>query len=284
MARQFGHLRRLPSGRWQASYVGAGGKRRTALRTFRTKTDARRWLATVEADVVRGVLVDSDLGRETFGNYARDWLRDNPKIGPRWRETCLRNLRLHLADLEDVELRAMTPVMVRRWHAEALRGTGSRTSIAQSYRFMRAVLNGAVREGAIAKNPCQVVGAGADRARERTVASPAEVANLVAVITPRYRAAVLLAAWCGLRRGEVLALHREDIDLVARTVTVRRNRVELLESGKAFDGPPKTEAARRTVSIPPHVLPVLEEHLTTWAGPDRVFVGQDGRPMPCLSG
>lgn len=278
MARQFGHIRKFKSGRWQASYVGPGGKRRTAPRTFRTKTDARRWLATVEADLLRGVWVDDDLGRETFGNYARAWLTDNPRIGPRWRETCLRNLRLHLADLDGVELRKLTPVMVRRWHADALRGAGGRTSIAQSYRFLRAVLNGAVREGAIAKNPCQVVGAGADRARERTVASPAEVAALVEAITPRYRAAVLLAAWCGLRRGEVLGLFREDIDLAAGTVTVRRNRVELL-SGKSFDGPPKTEAGHRTVSIPPHVLPVLREHMTAWAGPERVFVGQDGRPM-----
>ena len=87
------------------------------------------------------------------------------------------------------------------------------------------------------------------------------------------------AAVAGLRRGEVLALHREDIDLDAGTVTVRRNRIELLESDQAFDGAPKTHAGRRTVTIPPHVLPVLVEHVTEWAGPERVFVGQNGQPM-----
>jgi integrase len=124
-----------------------------------------------------------------------------------------------------------------------------------------------------------VVGAGSDRARERPVATPGQVVELVEAITPRYRAAVLLAAWCGLRRGEVLALHREDVDLGAGTVTVRRNRVELLESGTAYDGPPKTAAGRRTVAIPPHVLPVLRDHMAEWAGDERVFVGQDGQPM-----
>jgi hypothetical protein len=67
-------------------------------------------------------------------------------------------------------------------------------------------------------------------------------------------------------------------------VTVRRNRAELLENGRAaFDADPKTDAGRRTVSIPPHVVPVLAEHMTAWAGPDRVFVGRDGRPMRPLN-
>ena len=278
--RQFGSIRQVqPSGRYQASYVGPDGRRRNAPTTFKRKTDAARWLAAKEIDIARGTWLDHDQARESFGNYARGWLRDHQNMGPRYRETCLRNLRLHLAPLDEVRLGALSPYVVRTWYAEARRGTGGRTSIAQSYRFMRAVMNTAVREGIVAKNPCQVPGAGSDRAKERTVASVVEVVALVEAITPRYRAAVLLAAWCGLRRGEVLGLNREDIDLDAGTVTVRRNRVELLESARAFDGPPKTAAGSRVVNIPPHVLPVLAEHMETWAGARRVFVGQSGHPM-----
>jgi integrase len=277
--RKFGQVRRLPSGRYQASFVDPWGKRHNAPTTYRNKTDARRWLSTQEADIARGTWVDDTLGRQAFGDYARGWLRDHQKMGPRYRETCLRNLRLHLAPLVDVELRALTPMVVRTWYADAMRGSGGRTSIAQSYRFMRAALNAAVREGAIARNPCQIPGAGADRAKERTVASLDELAALVGAITPRYRAAVLLAAWCGLRRGEVLGLYREDVDLAAATVTVRRNRIELLESPTKFDGRPKSAAGSRSVNIPPHVLPILAEHMAEWAGPQRVFVGRTGQPM-----
>ena len=152
--------------------------------------------------------LDEDLGRQSFGNYARGWLRDHPKMGPRYRETCARNLRLHLQPLDDVPLQAITPTVVRERYAAAMRGSGGRASIMQSYRFLRAVLSTAVRDGAIAKNPCQIPGAGSDRAKERPAASPGEVVALVEAITPRYRAAVLLAAWCGLRRGEVLGLRR----------------------------------------------------------------------------
>jgi integrase len=106
------------------------------------------------------------------------------------------------------------------------------------------------------------------------------VVALVDAITPWYRAAVLLAAWCGLRRGEVVALRREDIDLDAGTVTVRHNRVELLESpSAAFDADPKTDAGKRTVAVPPYVLPFFQEHMAKWAGSDRVFVGRDGQAM-----
>jgi integrase len=277
--RRFGMVRKLQSGRYQASFIGPSGQRQTAPRTFRTKTDADRWLSTVEADLSRGTWLDENLGREPFGTYARAWLRDHPKMGPRYRETCERNLRLHLAPLLDVPLRAVTPAVVREWYAAAQRGSGGRTSIMQSYRLLRAVMNTAARDGAITRNPCQITGAGSDRAKERPIATPAQVAALIEAITPRYRAAVLLAAWCGLRRGEILGLHPADVDLVAGTVTVRRNRVELLATPAAFDADPKTDAGKRTVTIPPHVLPVLAEHMTIWAGPDRVFVGRDGRPM-----
>lgn len=277
--RRFGKVRKLPSGRYQASFVGPSGIRQTAPRTFRTRTDADRWLTTVETDLSRGTWLDEELGRESFGNYARAWLHDHPKMGPRYRETCQRNLRLHLAPLEDVPLRALTPAVVREWYASALRGKGGRASIMQSYRFLRAVMSTAVRDGAITKNPCHIQGAGSDRAKERPIATPAQVAALVEAITPRYRAAILLAAWCGLRRGELLALHRDDIDLASGSVTIRRTRIELLATRQAFDADPKTDAGKRTVTIPPHVLPVLVEHLETWAGPEQVFIGRDGRTM-----
>lgn len=277
--RRFGSVRRLPSGRWQASFAAPNGQRRYAPHTFRTKTDADRWLVAVEAEISRGAWVDDKLGRELFGNYARAYLRDNPNIGDRWKETCLRNLRLHLAELEKLPLIGITPPVVRSWYAKALAGPGGNTSVAQSYRFLRAVMNSAVRDGALTTNPCQIPGAGTDKAKERGIATPEQVADLVEAITPRYRAAVLLAAWCGLRRGEVCGLRTEDVDLVGRAVWVRQNRVELLESAQKYDKEPKTAAGRREVAIPPHLLPYLTAHMTEWAGRERFFLGRDGQPM-----
>ncbi|MFI9406256.1 tyrosine recombinase XerC [Nocardia sp. NPDC052316] len=236
-------------------------------------------MVKVEADISRGTWLDEQLGLTLFRDYASDYLRDNPDVGARWEETCRRNMRLHMAELLDKPLIAITGPVVRSWHAKALAGTGGKTSIAQSYRFLRAVLNQAKRDNAISVNPCTIKGAGSDGSKERNVATVTQVAELVEKITPRYRAAVLLAAWCGLRRGEIIGLAVADLDLETNEVHVRRNRVELLESDDAFDKDPKTDAGKRPVSIPPHLRPYLVEHKEKWAGKTWLFVGRDGERM-----
>lgn len=120
--RQFGSIRKLPSGKFQASFVDPSGKRQNAPDTFRSRPDASRWLSLVETDLSRGTWLDNAGGAMLLGDYARAILRDSPKIGVRWRETCHRNMRLHLMPLLDHPLRLVTPLRVREWHAAALRG------------------------------------------------------------------------------------------------------------------------------------------------------------------
>jgi integrase len=118
------------------------------------------------------------------------------------------------------------------------------------------------------------------RAAERPVATPAQVVELVEAINPRYRTAVLIAAWCGIRRGEIAGLRVHDVDLTDQTITIRKNRVEPLAApSAAFDGDPKTAAGKRTIAVPPHVMPVLRLHLEQYAGPVRLFVSRDGSPL-----
>ena len=279
--RRFGRIRKLPSRKYQASFIGPNGRRQNAPDTFLTKTDASRWLARVETDLSRGIWLDDEFGRQPFGDYARTWLRDNTKIGPRYRETCTRNLRLHMTALDDIPLRALTPPVIREWYATAMRGKGGRTSIQQSYRFLHAVLATAVRDGAIPANPANIPGAGTDRAKERPVASVAQVVALIEAITPRYRAAVLLGAWCGLRRGEIIALRPQDIDLAAGTVTIRTNRVELLEARHAFDARPRPTRA----SAPSRFHHMCSRSLppTCASGPERIVSSSAGTASRCAA-
>jgi integrase len=62
-------------------------------------------------------------------------------------------------------------------------------------------------------------------------------------------------------------------------VTVRRNYVELLESPKKFEKDPKSEAGKRTVSIPPHIIPLLREHARQFAGPTYFTVDRYGNQV-----
>lgn len=68
----FGAVDKLPSGRWRARYTGPDGRRRTS--TFSTKSDARAWLATQQADAVRSVWRAPEAGKRTVGEYAAEYL------------------------------------------------------------------------------------------------------------------------------------------------------------------------------------------------------------------
>jgi integrase len=273
-------VRKLASGRYQASFTGPDRSRQTAKETFRAETDAERWLDRAERDIKRGHWIpDQGLGHRSLRQCCEAYLEENPRIGKRWAETCRRNMRLHLGDLLDMPISAITPPVVRAWHAKALRGKGGRTSISQSYRLIRSVLNVAVQERSILRNPCRIPGTGSEKAPERRIATPKQIAELIEAITPHYRAPVVLASWCGLRRGEVCALRRTDVDLERGLVTVSKNWVELLESGVKYEKEPKSEAGKRTVNIPPHVLPVLRVHAGQFAGPEFFRVGKDGKRM-----
>lgn len=105
--------------------------------------------------------------------------------GDRWHETCLRNLRLHMMTLAELPLRAITPGVVRDWYGKAMRADGGKTSIAQSYRFFRAVMNAAVREGAILRNPCTLRRRRRPRQGTTNCHSGPQIVALVDAITPR---------------------------------------------------------------------------------------------------
>ena len=163
-----------------------------------------------------------------------------------------------LPTFADVPLRRIDPAMVRKWHAA--QDATTPTSRAHAYALLKAILATAVSDDLIEANPCRIRAAGSSK-RVRTIrpATLAEVAALVEAMPSRYRAMTLLAAWCGLRFGELTELRRSDLDLEHGVVRVQRAVVRV--NGQALVGTPKSDAGTRDVAIPPHLLPVLADHL-----------------------
>lgn len=281
----FGTLRKLRSGRWQARYIDRSGVRHA--RTFPTRGDASRHLAGVRADMDRGAWVDPTRGRDTVTDYAARWLesrrvRGRP-LAPRTVQLYRWQLDRHiLPTLGPVELRHLDPATVRRWWAGMTgpKGPGEVTP-AKCYRLLRAICGTAVADGEMARNPCAIRGAGSEPKAERPAVSLPEVAALADAVGPRWRALVLLAAFGGLRFGELAALTRSDVDVIRGTVRVRASVAEL-PGGVRHVGPPKSDAGRRVVNVPPHVLPDLETHLGAYSGrgpAGLVFVGAKSGPL-----
>jgi integrase len=153
--------------------------------------------------------------------------------------------------------------------------------VAKAYRLLKTILETAVSDGLIVRNPCTIKGAAVERAAERTPATLEQVSALIDSVDPRYRGLVLMAAFTGLRWGELIALTRKRIDLSACTVRVVEQFVELADGTRVL-GPPKTAAGVRTVAIPPHIVDELTRHIEKFSlpGPDGLlFPSPDGDPL-----
>lgn len=282
--RQIGAIDRMPSGRWRVRLLDPSTSRRMSVGTFRTKAEAETAFAQALSDQGQGAWVAPDQGRLTLGEYATGWLgsrltaRGEP-LRPRVRELYESELRLHiLPTLGAVPLGRMTTVTIRRWHAGLLAEGPGPSTVAKCYRLLRAILNTAVEDRHLVVNPCSIKGAGIETSEERTIPTMGQVYALADAVTLRFRALVLLAAFGGLRRGELFGLTRGDIDLLHLTVDVRVQRQES-RRGEALIGPPKTLAGRRTLALPTEVVPELEAHLARWVSVEptaSVFVGEQG--------
>jgi integrase len=283
--RRFGRLRRLPSGRWQASYLDRSGEVVHAPRTFPTKTEADRYLAAVETDLHRGDWQDPRVGADQLRTYALRWVRTRrvkgKALAPRTVALYEWQLDKHiLSTLGQHRLRDLDTAAVRRWYeklADPASGPGP-LSAAKCYRLLRAILNSAVREGEIRSNPCTLVGAGDEHASARPSISLDDVLRISAAVPERWNAFVLVAAFGGLRIGELAALTRDHVDLQRGTVSVVAS-AAYLPGGRRHVGPPKSQAGVRVIALPAVARDSLRRHLEKYAEqePDGlVFIGPRG--------
>lgn len=278
--RTFGRLRKLPSGRWQAGYVGPDTMLHGAPHTFDTREDAEAWLTDRRREISRGEWsverAEKSTKAVTFGEYAAAWLADRT-LKPR--------TKAHYSKLLDnqilptfgaVALKTITPHKVRAWHTGL--GTTTPTLRAHAYGLLRTILGDAVHDGEIVANPAHIRGAGnSKRVHKIKPASIPELEALTAAMPEKYRLMILLAAWCGLRFGELTELRRGDVDTTNGIVHVRRAVVRV--DGEFIVGTPKSEAGTRDVNIPPHLLPMVKDHLRS-----NITGGKRGLLFPALDG
>lgn len=287
--RQFGNVRKLPSGRWQARYEVEGGRSVAAPIAFRTKADATRWLAGVETDRAKGTWVDPSEGRMALDAYSWAWLRGHARLAKRTREIYESQLRLHILPVIDpavpalgsVALGDLTPEVVRQWYAALIKHR-SPSVAAKAYTRLRQILTAAVNDDRIAKSPCRIARGGVEHHPEQRFATMTELGALASVVSDRYRALVLTAGLAGLREGELFALRWGDVDLGAATIAVRRKRLRLA-SGEVIEDDPKSRAGRRTVALPAVLVAELERHRAVFGGgadsDGYVFKSAEGSPL-----
>lgn len=283
--RGWGHIRKLPSGRYQASYIGPHDKmvRHYSPITYTAREDAEHWLTderrSIELDRwVAPALrqAEAKTKSETVAEYAQRWIAER-KLRPRTREGYEANLRLHIAStvLGRTPIAALTPQAVRAWYAGL--GDQHRTRNAHCYALLHGICATAVIDGLLAVNPCQISGAmNTPTKRQPVIPTVVQLTALAGAMPDRFTALILLKAWCGLRWGEVTELRRGDIDGDCEVVYINRGATH--RKGKCYIDTTKQKKAHAVV-IPPHIRADLKHHLDSF-----VAKGDDALVFPPARG
>ena len=220
--RSFGYIRKLPSKKFQASYIGPNGKRINAPYTFFTRGDASAWLSQEEVKITSGKWEDPALAvavaaiPHRFETYLERHIklqttRDGALLRSSTKTLYTRLLKVNLRPFWGRSIESITTAEISEWWAEAIKN-GNRTISSKAYKLLSTALKRAVGEKLIPSNPCMVLGAqSATTGKKILVPSEEEVANIARNINPRYTRMVILMAYGGFRFGEISELRRRDV-------------------------------------------------------------------------
>lgn len=282
-------------GRWQARVTAPNGSIVKAPSTFKAKIDAEEWVTAERAlmeDPSSYVTAQARLeaakeqaridAANTFAVYAERYLtsRDlRPKTIREYRGLLDRTL---LPAFGETPLKQITREAVRSWHEARPKTTPAANAAA--YRLLRSVMGAAEDDELIDRNPARIQKASTARVKNPQKPSPVdEIATIVDNMPERLRLFIVLAAFAGMREGEIFELRRSDIEPTSGSIAVIRKiekDADPTADGACPDcgrviGPPKTASGTRVVHLPPAFLPLLRAHLLAHTAP-----GADGLLFP----
>jgi integrase len=264
---------------WVARYVAPD--RRERSRSFDRRADAERWITTQESGKLTGGWVDPALGRMSFAEWVTRWEASTVDLRPTTRELNLGIAKNYLLPrFGGFPLAEIRPTDVRSMVAEELAAAKlSGSAVRRHAIVLGTILEAAVQDGRIARNPVRGVKLPPEASRRMRFLEPEEVAALVAAHPEHYRPMIVTAAYVGLRWGELAGLALDHVDLLRRTVRVDRQLLEV--GGHVQYGPPKTRAGIRTVSVPAFLVDILGDHFARPAVQSSgiAFPGPKGAPL-----
>jgi integrase len=288
-----GHVRRRGARSWELKFdagTNAAGKRKTRYLSFKgTKREAEIELAKQITAAAAGESVDPTrmTVAEFLDRWERDWCVSNvsPKTAERYSELLRLHVRPHVGSIRVQKLR---PVHLTELYGSLATKLAPRT-IGHAHRVLHQALSHAVDWAIVATNVAARVSGPRVEQEEIEILAANEMRAILdkARGRPIYQIASLALA-TGMRRGEVLALRWQDVDMDRGRVTVARS-LEQTKAGLRFKEP-KTRYGRRTITLPPSAVADLrghwkeqqELHLALGAGkipPDAlVFCGIGGEP------
>ena len=267
-----GHLRQRSPGSWTVKYEGprgADGRRTTFYKTVRgSKRQAATELARLQAAVADNQHVAPN--RLTVGAYLEERMKHwvaTKQISPLTAQGYTQLIDTHIIPhLGARPVQRLGTREIESWQAGLLtngrhdgKGGLNPRTVGHAHRVLSKALADGVRHGLLTKNVAAIQKAPKLDAEEMQILSPAAVDSLPAQLCGHeLEAIVIVGLFCGLRRGEILAVREKNLDLDEELIRVRET-LEETKDGLRFK-PPKTKAGIRDVSLPAIVTDVLIAH------------------------
>lgn len=273
-------VRLTRAGQYQIRYTGPDGRRYSGG-TYRTKTDATKALALIQASIsdrtwkARKASVDGELsGKHSLSEWSEEWIRiRSSKTGrPLATRTVAEYRRLVASSLSRFDSRpveSITSGQVRKWWAEyrvqAPRAANS------AYKYLSSVLAYAVKRGALYETPCDIEGATHYQpAPKPKLSSQDQIDKLITETSDPWKTFFTIAVYGGLRRGEIAELRVGDIARDPESpdrlsLEVSRS-VKWLSNSDTEVGPPKSATGARLVPLGLKPSQVVAEYLDTRPG------------------
>jgi integrase len=274
------HIEKRPNRRkpWRVRYRDPLGRERS--RSFARKADADRFMATVQADLIRGDWTDPRLSKITVEEWAERWFRTKSHLKPKTLAGYRSNLQAHVIPaFAGYQLRHVDRMAVEEWVADLQASGLGPSGIRQARQVLNSMLTLAVDAGYLPSNPVEGVRTPRQPEPSMRFLDTDQVEQLATSIREPYGTLVYLLAYGGLRWGEAAALRRRRCDLL-------RSRIEVAESvsdvgGELYYGSTKNHRSR-IVGIPGFLRDLLAEHLARHVPSNRdalVFTSPLGAPL-----
>jgi integrase len=262
--RGIGSIRKLPSGKYQVRFTDPFGIRRSARTTFQTKALAEFELTRIRGSIENGTWhVDEtpqsgDLDPKTLT------LRD---LASHWREQRVTNRGVPLSPntlaeyqrlvekvlpFTDRSIRSITRQHIEQWRASELKRAPNQT--VKAYKHLKTLMTWAHKRNWIATNPCDIERGSAYTPSEPPAPTKEQVRIMLEGTEGSMKAILALAAFGGLRKGEILELRRKDFEVIEeqgeRWVRVSISRGVIWDNRVPVVRRPKTEAGIRSLLLP----------------------------------
>lgn len=266
-------------GQWVATFIDESG---VYTKSFADVDSANKWIIRAELAAEDGKPIDPEATRIKFSQYVFDWRASKVDVSGKTLATYNSQLRLYLVPaFGEKKLTSISTVDVRNWVGELTRKGVGATTIRQSYRLLHQILESAVVDEILGRNPAIGIKLPKIVTRKKTGLTREQLFDL-ADACGDYKPLIILMGTCGLRVNEALALRAGDIDLENGTLEVKHSwttdehgRKLRDENGNFVPGSTKTNE-ERTIPLPVSTLGLLSPILDGKGSSDWLFTGKNG--------